>query len=285
MAIMLLVRDHSLSYDTRLTDVFPDFPGYGRSITIRSLLTHTSGLPDYEDLLPQLSPQMRPERKGQISDTGVLALLRQATTKFQPGTRWAYSNSGYVLLGEVVARVSHEPFHRFLHNHIFAPLGMDNTIAYIKGTNAVLNRAYGHSKQGGVWLETDQDAASATLGDGGVYSSLTDLAKWDDELTRHSLLSEEEMQPALLPVAVPKADPTGVSNEPAAYGFGWFLNPYKSHLRMWHYGETIGFRTFIQRFTRNHLTVIILCNRSDLNPTALGERVSDLFFSHEPLPR
>ncbi len=282
---MLLVRDHSLSYDTRLTDVFPDFPGYGRSITIHSLLSHTSGLPDYEDLLPQLPPQMRPERKGQINDAGVLALLRQATTKFQPGTRWAYSNSGYVLLGEVVARVSHEPFHRFLHDHIFAPLGMDNTIAYIKGTNAVLSRAYGHSKQGGVWLETDQDATSATLGDGGVYSSLTDLSKWDDELTRHSLLSEEEMQPALLPVAVPKANPTGVSTEPAAYGFGWFLNPYKGHLRMWHYGETIGFRTFIQRFTRNHLTVIILCNRSDLNPTALGERVSDLFFPHEALPR
>ncbi|MDG6919411.1 MAG: beta-lactamase family protein [Nitrososphaerota archaeon] len=285
MAIMLLVRDHSLSYDTRLTDVFPDFPRYGRSITIRHLLSHTSGLPDYEDLLPRSSPQMRLEREDQISDAGVLALLRQATTKFQPGTRWAYSNSGYVLLGEVVAKVSHEPFHRFLRDHIFVPLGMDNTFAYVKGTNEVPNRAYGHSKQGGVWLETDQDATSATLGDGGVYSSLTDLAKWDDELTCHSLLSAEEMQPALLPVAVPKANPYGAGNELAAYGFGWFLDPYKGHPRMWHYGETIGFRTFIQRFTRNHLTVVVLCNRSDLNPTALGEQVSNLFFAREARPK
>jgi CubicO group peptidase (beta-lactamase class C family) len=280
MAIMLLVHDRKLSYDTRITDVFPEFPAYGKSITIRNLLNHTSGLEDYEDLMPQPAPNTPPDQQVQISDAGVLALLEKQTgTKFAPGTKWAYSNSGYVLLGEIVAKVSGESFPQFLHDRIFAPLGMNNTVAYVKGKNKVPNRAFGYSKSVTDWEETDQDATSATLGDGGVYSSLDDLAKWDDALAHRTLLSAKEMQPALTPVVVPNGGPVGPDNEPAAYGFGWFLNPYKGHPRIWHYGETIGFRSSIQRFTRDHLTIIVLCNCSDLNPGHLAERVADLFFS------
>lgn len=280
MAIMLLVHDRKLTYDTRITDVFPGFPAYGKSITIRNLLNHTSGLLDYEDLMQQSPPSTPPDQQRQISDAEVLALLeRQTTTKFPPGTKWAYSNSGYVLLGEIVAKISGESFPQFLHDRIFAPLGMSDTLAYVKGRNDVPNRAFGYSKSTAGWDKTDQDATSATLGDGGVYSSLNDLDKWDDALAHHTLLSATEMQPALTPVAVRNGGPIGPDNEPAAYGFGWFLNPYKGHARMWHYGETIGFRTTIQRFTRDHLTIIVLCNRSDLNPSHLAERVADLFFA------
>jgi len=280
MAIMLLVHDGKLAYSTRITDVFPDFPAYGKSITIRNLLNHTSGLLDYEDLMTQPPPNTPPDKQAQIHDAGVLKLLeQQATTKFPPGTKWEYSNSGYVLLGLIVAKVSGQPFPQFLHDRIFAPLGMDHTVAFVKGKNTVPNRAFGYSRQGSSWQETDQDSTSATLGDGGVYSSLNDLAKWDAALTNHTLLGAKEMQPALTPVVVPNGGPVGPNNEPAAYGFGWFLNPYKGHPRMWHYGETIGFRTSIQRFTRDRLTIVVLCNRSDLNPGALGERVADLFFA------
>ena len=281
MALMLLVHDGKLSYQTRITDVFPDFPAYGKLITMRNLLNHTSGLLDYEDLMAQSPPHTPPDQQAQISDAGVLALLeKQTTTKFPPGTRWAYSNSGYVLLGEIVAKVSGESFPQFLHDRIFAPLGMHHTVAFVKGKNTVADRAYGYSKATTGWELTDQDSTSATLGDGGVYSSLDDLAKWDAALARHRLLRAKEMQPALTPVAVPNGGRVGPHNEPAAYGFGWFLNPYKGHPRMWHYGETIGFRTSIQRFTRDHLTIIVLCNRSDLNPGALGEHLADLFFAH-----
>jgi CubicO group peptidase (beta-lactamase class C family) len=282
MAIMLLVHDGKLAYNTRLTDVFPEFPAYGKSITIRNLLNHTSGLLDYEDLMPQPAANTPPDKQPQISDAGVLALLeKQSTTKFPPGTKWAYSNSGYVLLGEIVAKISGESFPRFLDNRIFAPLGMHNTLAFVKGKTAVPHRAFGYSKQGSGWQETDQDSTSATLGDGGVYSSLDDLAEWDAALAQHTLLSAKEIEPALTPVVVPNGGPLGPDNEPAAYGFGWFLNPYKGHPRMWHYGETIGFRTSIQRFTGDGLTIIILSNRSDLNPGALGQRVADLFFAPE----
>lgn len=276
MAIMLLVHDGRLHYDDRLADVFPDFPEYGHAITIRHLLNHTSGLEDYEDLMPPSDPNL-PVEQTQIQDAGVLDLLKQQKhAKFTPGTKWAYSNSGYVLLGLIVQKVSGKSFPEFLHDRIFAPLGMDNTIAYVRGKNEVPNRAFGHSLKEGAWQETDQSSTSATLGDGGVYSSLEDLAKWDRALRENKLLSEREMQAALTPVEVPQGQVTEPDGSPAAYGFGWFLNPYKGRRRLWHYGETMGFRTTIQRFDQEKLTIVVLCNRADLNPTALALQIADL---------
>jgi len=281
MAIMLLVHDGKLRYDDRLTDIFPDFPDYGRAITVRHLLNHTSGLQDYEDLMPPSDPKV-PVEQIQIQDAGVLDLLKSQTgTKFQPGSKWAYSNSGYVLLGLIVQNVSGESFPDFLHHRIFAPSGMSHTIAYVRGRNTVPNRAFGHSMQSGRWKETDQSPTSATLGDGGVYSSLADLAKWDRALRRNTLLSEHEMQAAFTPVEVQEGGATEPDGSPAAYGFGLFLNPYKGHKRMWHYGETMGFRTTIQRFLDDHLTIVILCNRADLNPSALALQAADLFLQED----
>jgi CubicO group peptidase (beta-lactamase class C family) len=277
MAVMLLVHDGKLTYDTRLTGVFPDFPEYGKTISIRQLLTHTSGLLDYEDLMPKSDSRASPGELRQIQDDEVLDLLRwQKTTKFPPGSRWDYSNSGYVVLGVIVGKVSGRPFADFLRQRVFSPLGMDRTIAYQEGKNEVPDRAFGHSLRGGVWRRTDQSPTSATLGDGGVYSSLEDLARWDRALREHTLLSESEMRAAITPVRVPNGMPSEPDGSPAEYGFGWFLNPYKGHARMWHYGETTGFRTAIQRFPDDKLTIIVLCNRSDLDPTSLALKAADL---------
>ena len=280
MAIMLLVHDGKLHYEDRLTDVFPDFPEYGKSITIRNLLNHTSGLLDYEDLMEKPSAGIPEEQIPQIKDAGVLEILKQQkTTKFPPGTRWDYSNSGYAVLAMVVGKVSGQPFGDFLYHRIFAPLKMNSTIAYEKGKNAVPNRAYGHTDGNGAWREMDQSSTSAVLGDGGVYSSLDDLAKWDQALANHALLREAEMKPAITPVRVPDGSVQEPDGTPAAYGFGWFLNSYKNHPRMWHYGETVGFRTTIQRFANDKLTIIVLCNRDDLVPAGLALRVADLFLA------
>jgi CubicO group peptidase (beta-lactamase class C family) len=278
MTIMLLVHDGKLRYDDKLTDVFPDFPEYGRTITIRNLLNHTSGLQDYEDQMSGYDSNLPDDQLRQIQDEEVLALLKQQkTTKFPPGSKWAYSNSGYVVLGSVVQKVSGISFAEFLRQRIFEPLKMSNTVAYQKVKNEVANRAYGHSKLGGVWKQTDQSTTSATLGDGGVYSSLDDLAKWDKALRDHTLLSEEEMQPALTPVKPAFGPPEEPDGKPAEYGFGWFLNAYKGRKRMWHYGESTGFRTTIQRFPDDVLTIIILCNRGDLVPADLALRVADIY--------
>jgi len=277
MAIMLLVHDGKLKYDEALTDIFPDFPAYGRAMTVRMLLNHTSGLQDYEDLMPPINPKL-PIEQVQIQDNGVLDLLKhQNSTKFPPGTKWEYSNSGYVLLGTIVKAISGQSFPQFLRKRIFAPLQMTNTVAYVRGYNDVPNRAFGHTLENGTWEQTDQSPTSATLGDGGIYSSLEDLAKWDRALRENALLSRGEMQAATTPVNAPGV--VGPDGAPAEYGFGWFLNHYHGHARMWHYGETVGFRSAIQRFTDDHLSIIVLCNRADLNPSAIVLQIADLYLN------
>lgn len=288
MAIMLLVHDGKLRYDQTLTEVFPGFPDYGKTITMRNLLNHTGGLPDYEDLMEgveakQNSRAWTPEQ--QIQDGEVLKLLELETKgKFAPGTSWSYSNSGYVLLGLIVAKVSGQSYVDFLHSRIFSPLHMDHTIVYQKGKNEVSCRAYGHDGL----KETDQSPTSATLGDGGIYSNVDDLAKWDDALRNHTLLSEEDMAPAWVPAKLadgsPTLWPTALNDDnlhpgkPVSYGFGWFLDPYHGHARTWHTGSTMGFRTVIERFTRDNLTIVILANRTDRDPEALALHAADLYF-------
>jgi len=276
-AVMMLVRDGKLRYESSLTDIFPDFPEYGRGITVRHLLNHTSGLPDYEDLMPPADPSV-PVEETQIDDAGVLDLLKaQKAGWFVPGALWRYSNSGYVLLGLIVAKVSGRSFPTFLRERIFAPLKMDNTVALVRGRTRVSDRAFGYTKEDGRWRFTDQSPTSATLGDGGVYSSLYDLTLWDEALRRHLLLSEADMAPALIPVRIRGKGPTGPDGEPADYGYGWFLNGWQGHPRMWHYGETVGFRTAIQRFTADGFTVIVLANRSDVDATGTALKVAGFY--------
>jgi CubicO group peptidase (beta-lactamase class C family) len=281
--IMLLARDGKLHYDDRLTDFFPEFPAYGKSISVRNLLNHTSGLPDYEDILMKQYPNPPPDKVPQILDAGALKLLeQQSSAKFAPGSKWEYSNSGYAVLAMIVEKVSGRSFGQFLQERIFTPLKMKNTLAYEKGKNEVPHRAYGHSNDKDGWRETDQSPTSAVLGDGGIYSSLDDLAQWDRALRDHTLLSQAEMQPALTPVQ-PTDGPAAIPDGPAvSYGFGWFLGPYQGHKRMWHDGETIGFRTTIQRFPDDKMTIIVLANRTDINPEDLALKVADLYLGAKP---
>ena len=294
MAVMLLARDGKLRYEQTLTEIFPEFPSYAKQITIRNLLNHTSGLPNYEDLMDSAEkgkdPIWTPER--QIQDDAVLRLLeKESKGKFAPGTSWSYSNSGYVVLGLIVAKVSGNPYGEFLRERIFAPLKMNHTIVFQKGKNEIVNRAFGHAKEGDGFRETDQSPTSATLGDGGIYSSLEDLAKWDDALRNHTLLSNNEVKPALTPAKLTDGSEPHWPSEPGednlhpgkpvSYGFGWFLDSYHGHERMWHWGGTTGFRTVIERFTNDQLTVIILCNRTDLDPEKLALQAADLIFKEQ----
>jgi len=299
MAVMLLVRDGKLRYDETLREIFPDFPAYGKTITVLNLLNHTSGLPDYEELMDAFEKKngatWTPEK--QIQDSEVWDLLRtEKIGKFASGSSWSYSNSGYVVLGVMVAKTSGKTYGEFLQERIFAPLKMNHTVVFQKGKNEVANRAFGHSKENGTLHETDQSSTSATLGDGGIYSNLEDLAKWDDALRNHTLLNEKEFAPALVPVRLNDssephwpAEP-GDDNlhpgKPVAYGFGWFLDPHETvtgessrrHQRMWHTGSTMGFRTVIERFTEGGgLTIIVLCNRTDLDAEKLALKVAGYY--------
>ena len=291
MAVMLLVHDGRLSYDTKITDIFPEFPDYGRVVTVRHLLTHTSGVPDYEELMDAGAPQYTAVH--QITDDAVLTLLEQEPEpRYAAGTQWAYSNSGYVLLGLIVGRVSGQSFAEFLAKRVFAPLGMRHTLVYRPGRDVIPERAYGHDRGAAGYVVSDHSATSATQGDGGIYSNVADLARWDDALERNRLLPASAMRAAYEPARLSDGRqtrwPTTLDEDnlapgkPVSYGYGWFLDPYAGHTRQWHFGTTEGFRTAIMRFPQDRLTVAVLCNRMDLDARALarGLAVTQLDSGH-----
>jgi len=269
MAIMILAERKELSLDERLTDLFPEFPACGSGITVRQLLTHTSGLPDYEGLIPTGTTLP-------VLDRDVLRLLlKQDKTSFPPGSRFRYSNSGYALLALIVETRSGQTFAGFLKANIFAPLGMTQTLAYEQGVSTVPHRAFGHSLKSNAWQRTDQSLTSSVLGDGGVYSSVADLLKWDAALYTTKLVSSEMLEHAFT-----SATPTDQPGR--GYGFGWHICEYRGLKEIWHGGETIGFRARIARFPEKEFTVIILANRSDVRLDDFPHQVADLFLFSTP---
>jgi len=243
-AVLALVDDGRLSLDDPVRKWLPSLPPAADAVTLRELLAHTSGLLDYEDLIPSATTQ-------QVHDADVLRLLEpQNRTYFVPGTSYRYSNTGYALLALIVARASGKDFATFLQERIFAPLGMRTTIAYQAGVSTLAQRAFGYTLQQGKWQRTDQSLTSAVLGDGGVYSSIDDLAKWDAALYDTQVLSARSLRLAFTP-ATPTDDPA------VRYGFGWRITGET----LWHSGETVGFRNVIIRYPRRHFTVIVLTNR------------------------
>jgi CubicO group peptidase (beta-lactamase class C family) len=204
-AIAVLVRRGAMDYDT------PD----ARGITIRHLLNHTSGLADYEELLA-------PDRTEQVHDEEVVQLIAEAPLLFAPGSRFRYSNSGYVLLGVLLERASGMSLEQFFEEELFKPLGMQGTTL-----GPANNRAYG--------TPHDQSVTSATRGDGNVYSNVLDLARWM----------------ANGPVV---GDTVDADVPDTRYGFGWYVRGN----RVWHCGDTAGFRTAI--VSEGNRTVIALTN-------------------------
>jgi len=177
-SILLLKQDGKLKLSDPIRKYLPELPASDEKITIENLLTHTSGLIDYEDLIPST-------QTAQIDDNDVLRMIAsQDHLYFQPGSAHRYSNGGYVLLGLIVQRVSGMDLADFMKQRIFQPLGMDHTLMYEhhRGPKPA-NRAYGYSFIDGKWTRTDQDVTSATRGDGGIYSNIQDFAKWDARCT------------------------------------------------------------------------------------------------------
>ena len=261
-AILLLAQDGRLSIDDRVRRCLPSLPEADDTITLRQLLTHSGGLIDYEDLMPE-------DQKRQLRDSDVLHLLEEEQRLyFPPGSGYRYSNGGYALLALVVEKASGRPFQDFLRERIFEPLGMHDTLAYVQEGPAVPNRAYGYTHTGGRWQRTDQSLTSAVLGDGGIYSSIDDLAKWDAALYDGRLLSDASRKLAFSPW-------TRTDDPSVEYGFGWRITGET----LWHSGETVGFRNVIVRWPSRHLTGVLLSNRNDPEPYRTALEIGQLFLA------
>lgn len=263
-AVMLLAADGKLKFDDEIGAVLPTLPEFARHVTIRQLLHHTGGLPDYEDFVPDT-------QTAQVHDRDVPALIAHATSaKFAPGTRFAYSNTGYVLLALVVEQVSGQRFADFLHTRIFAPLGMKETVALEEGRSKVSHRAYGYTVDANGVRQTDQSNTSATLGDGGIYTSVVDLVKWNHAMERHTLVSAAAQKMAWTSGTLTDGRETG-------YGFGWFVEHERGMLRVRHTGESRGFTNAILKYPERGLTVVVLTNRSGGTPGDIAQRIADLY--------
>ncbi len=255
-AILRLVESGRLSLDDRVRSHFPSLPVEASEVTIRHLLTHSSGLIDYEDVMAEDSDQ--------IHDRDVLRLLdHQRSTYFAAGTGYRYSNTGYALLALLVEQISGMTFAGFLDREIFERLAMSDTVAHQEGVSVVERRAYGYSRDGSGWRRTDQSSTSAVLGDGGVYSSVADLERWLAALDRGSF-SE---------AAVPRV---ATDDPKIRYGYGWRISEHRGRRTVMHTGETIGFRNALVRFPDQRLSIVILTNRNEGRPLDLVFRIADV---------
>jgi CubicO group peptidase (beta-lactamase class C family) len=270
LAALLLVDEGKLALDDKLTEVFPGFPAYGQAIRVRHLLNHTSGLRDYEDLIP--SGQTK-----QVTDADVLSLLqKQSSTSFTPGSQYKYSNGGYCLLAQIVEKKSGLSFAEFVSRRIFSPLGMMDSRVYERDPVPVIpHRAYGYTRSGSGFQRTDQSVTSATQGDGGVYTSAVDYERWARGMD--TLLSTSLMDEIFTPGKLNNGSST-------SYGFGWVLDTYRGLKRRSHTGSTIGFRTAVQRFPERDTTIAVFVNRAGAAPWDQAQKIADLYLFAEHLP-
>lgn len=259
-AVLRLIEKKKFTLQTTLTDIYKDFPGYGKHITIHHLLNHTSGIVDYEALIPDSATI-------QVTDADVLKMMKGIdSVYFAPGEKYQYSNTGYALLAMIVEKYSGMKYPDYLKKYIFTPAGMKKTLAFVDGYNSVPNRAYGYSIRMDTVRRTDQSVTSAVLGDGGIYSNIDDLIKWNNAILKNKVISAKSW--ALACSRKELNDGSAVN-----YGYGWHLKTWRGYECVYHTGSTIGFRNILYRIPSEKLTVILLTNRNAGAREDMAEKV------------
>jgi CubicO group peptidase (beta-lactamase class C family) len=246
MAIMILKEHGKLSYDDTLDKFFPQFPEYAKGVTIRHMMTHTSGIPDHFSIIT--------DTDGLTNQDVLESLIKQDSLLFQPGEKYSYSNGAYVLLSLIVAQVSGQPYHIFMKENIFDPLKMENTLVYDESGPEVSQRTVGYSLFG-----DKNDYTLFTTGAGGMYTTVEDLYKWDQALYKNQLVKSESLEEAYTPYVLNNDSST-------YYGFGWGIIVDDHGKRVQHSGGLAGFSTYLERHLDQKTTIIFLNSRG----TSLG---------------
>lgn len=269
MAIMILHEQGKLKYDDYVTKYIPDFPY--KTITIKHLLSHTSGMPNYIYLIDTYWPKSKP-----ITSENVLTLFKQHPVhlNFNPGSKFFYSNSGYVFLALVVERVSKQPFRTFLKSHVFDKLGMNNTFVYDKGfIKSNPNVALSYSVRKKYITPIEDDIKDDIPGDKGVYSTIDDLYKWDRALYNNALVKESTINEAYAAVTLN-------NNQTRDYGYGWRIKNDNGLKIIYHNGWWHGYKTSITRFIEDKNTIILL-NNTNSHIKGIIEDVKKVLYPRE----
>jgi len=252
MAAMLLKQEGMLSFDQKLSEFFPDFPEYGRNITIRQLLTHTSGIPDHEQ---PLYKQIKPGEEPTISDA-LVVLKKQEQALFPPGSRYEYSDAGFVVLALIVEYVSKLKYGTFLRKNIFDPLKLKNTVVFDETKPKIKNRALGYQKSKNSFELFDYDPLNYIIGDEGIYSTTEDLAKWWTAWQSNILVSSEILREALTPMTIRR----GIKRSCA---FSWFIENSPKGKIIFHDGFWVGFNNIMLVDVKTNTSVIVLSNAAN----------------------
>jgi len=261
MCIMMLAEQGKLNYDDNFQKYIPELKYEG--VTIRHLLWHTSGMPDYIDFMSELYP----DDESYVNDDVIKMLAKHHPEKeFEPGEKYEYSNTGYVLLASIVERVSGVSFKEFVQQNIFDRIGMSSSIVPFgkKDFEEMANRVYGYDRtEDGGHVDNDYKYYDFDVyGDGGIFSNIIDLFKWNEALYTEKLVKQETLKEAFKPY---------VLNDGSVgdYGFGWNVSEIDSSKIVDHSGSWEGFRTHIFRDITNKHCVIILTNIGNRVATAL----------------
>ncbi|MFT4802553.1 MAG: CubicO group peptidase (beta-lactamase class C family) [Ulvibacter sp.] len=264
-SIVLLAEKDKLSLDDNLKSLFPDFPEYAEKITIRHLLNHTSGIRDYL----QISYLKGLGDDDYYTDDNVMKwLINQTDLNFAPGEEYIYSNSGYWLLGQIVKKVAGMNMSEFAQKEIFEPLGMDNTHFHNDHTQIVKNRASGYLPDGNVNYKISMTTLDI-IGDGGIFTTINDIKKWDDAYYESNVLSQEFWN-------IMTQQGTLNNGEVIDYASGLMISKYKGLKTVRHGGAFVGFRAELLRFPEQKLSIAIFANRGDANPSRMANQVADI---------
>lgn len=247
-AVMLLVEEHRLGLDDPIHQYLPYLPSEWLGVTVRHLLTHTSGIPDYEEIATYDIYGFR------LTPEEVIRLAHSRPMDFAPGEGWYYSNTGYFLLSMIVERVEGRRLGQVLRARIFEPLGMGQT--RMADPEAIIpHRASGYwVTKVGELINRRPTETSSTLGAGGILSSAHDLMKWDEALYGDQLLSAESKETMWTPAILPDGEDTG-------YAFGWSVRPYRGLTTRSHGGQVAGFVAGFFRFPEQEVALIMFMNR------------------------
>ncbi len=273
MSIMILAEKEKLNYGDDIRKYLAEWPYPG--MTVRHLLNHTSGVPDYIALLDEhwdIPNKGTPNRKIATGyDAFDMLVKHQPPAQFQPGEKWEYSNSGYVLLALIVENISGKIFDQFLQDHIFGPLEMRQTLLYSPVKDPyIYRRVYGYRLgEDGKYAANDEHYVNGMFGDGEVYSVPADLLKWDQALYTEKLVSKKTLEMAFSPT---------VLNDGSTYdyGFGWGIGEIDGKRIVEHDGGWVGFRTTLHREIEDNRTLVILTNNSCENYKEIKSTLKDI---------
>jgi CubicO group peptidase (beta-lactamase class C family) len=272
-AVMQLVEEGRVRLDDPVGTYFPEAPKTWEKATIRHLLNHTTGMWD-RNFWPKMNL-----REDMTEEQLLRAVFSQGLT-VAPGFAVAYSNAGYVVLGILISRVSGKPYAEFLQERIFEPLGME-TARVISEDDIVPNRAAGYRLVDGKLKNQEWVApANNMTGDGALYFTVDDLAKWDGALYTQRVLKKSSLDQMWAPT---KTDSGAISE----YGFGWAVDGIKGHRRVHHAGAWQGFSSSIQRYYEDRLTVIVLMNLAypDGRAGEVANKVARLYLAESQTKR